>query len=128
MEENKLKLPETIKPLAQNNFIIEVNDDLIKSYFFQSYSIFWEVNKYRLNARVVDTEDFIIDPQELYKITKIKIKLLNHFGGITNIIECDVSEGKFSKNGVYQFDGISHTDLFFSVPENGFKLLYKNKA
>jgi hypothetical protein len=120
------KMPNMVEPLRSNRYIIQTEGVQIPEYLFRRFSLENIDDDFVLSTEIYNTVDFIINPEDAFKITKIYIKNLNPVGTVVSTLEMEVSDVNVEINGDYSDDNLMLTKFRFIIKRNTMKITYAN--
>jgi hypothetical protein len=128
MAELMYKLPQPFEPITENRFIINFvgTSENVPEYLFRNFYIYNENDKFILEIEMYNTTNYVFNPQDVFKITDVKIKILSVIGEIINEVNLPVIGSNYVLKGDYKSDDFLISYFRFVIKGENISLLYKN--
>lgn len=118
------KMPNMVEPLKSNRYIIQTDGVKIPEYLFRRFSLENIDDNFVLLTEIYNTVDFMFNPDDAFKITKIYIKNLDPTGVVVSTLEMEIGGINVEINGDYSDDNLMLTKFRFIINRNTMKVTY----
>ena len=118
------KMPNMVEPLKSNRYIIQTDGVKIPEYLFRRFSLENIDDNFVLLTEIYNTVDFMFNPDDAFKITKIYIKNLDPTGVVVSTLEMEIGGINVEINGDYSDDNLMLTKFRFIINRNRMKVTY----
>jgi hypothetical protein len=118
------KMPNMVEPLKSNRYIIQTDGVKIPEYLFRRFSLENINDNFVLLTEIYNTVDFMFNPDDAFKITKIYIKNLDPTGVVVSTLEMEIGGINVEINGDYSDDNLMLTKFRFIINRNTMKVTY----
>jgi hypothetical protein len=118
------KMPNMVEPLKSNRYIIQTDGVKIPEYLFRRFSLENIDDNFVLLTEIYNTVDFMFNPDDAFKITKIYIKNLDPIGVVVSTLEMEIGGINVEINGDYSDDNLMLTKFRFIINRNTMKVTY----
>ena len=122
----RIEIPNMVEPLRANRYTIETEGVYIPEYLFRRFSLENIDDDFVLSTEIYNTVDYMFNPEDAFKITKIHIKTLDAIGVVISTLEMEVSEPNVEIGGDYSDDNLMLTKFRFIIIPNTMKIIYAN--
>ena len=122
----RIEIPNMVEPLRANRYAIETEGVYIPEYLFRRFSLENIDDDFVLSTEIYNTVDYMFNPEDAFKITKIRIKTLDPVGVVVSTLEMEVSEPNVEISGDYSDDNLMLTKFRFIITPNTMKIIYAN--
>ena len=118
------KMPNMVEPLKSNRYIIQTDGVKIPEYLFRRFNLENIDDNFVLLTEIYNTVDFMFNPDDAFKITKIYIKNLDPIGVVVSTLEMEIGGINVEINGDYSDDNLMLTKFRFIINRNAMKVTY----
>jgi hypothetical protein len=118
------KMPNMVEPLKSNRYIIQTDGVKIPEYLFRRFNLENIDDNFVLLTEIYNTVDFMFNPDDAFKITKIYIKNLDPIGVVVSTLEMEIGGINVEINGDYSDDNLMLTKFRFIIKRNTMKVTY----
>lgn len=118
---------QTVEPLKENRYIINIIGTNIPEYLFREYRIYNEGDNLIFTTKFYETVEFSFNPKEFFNITGVKIDYLDPVGEVVNSLIFNVKGSNFERTQSYSNDDLQMNELRFIIDKETMKLLYETK-
>lgn len=119
-------ISKSFEPILENRFIINfIGESLDPTpvYLFKSYHIINEYNKIILTIKMYNSTEYIFNPNDLFKITDVKISYLDPTGWVKNSITFPVKSSNYTTKGSYSSNNLMISEFKFLIESDKIKLI-----